>query len=667
MDTSECQMDDEVKEIHAGGCGGRTPPRRPAPREARCAQPSCHRRLTTKDTHHANGERVCNSCDKLLRKRERSPEPAASSSSSRRRVSEALSAPVTRSTLPALPTSWSYLTHEWEIYRATDESHRIAAEWVRISSDPRADAFPRRFIQGSPQHQQWSVLSAQHNWREVQKLANQTERVVRDVGANMLPNKGLALSKLHLVAFKVLRSEEGYGGQLYHYDCEDLDRAKQCISVAMYASKTISTDFPRHTAATMRPVFIRGERATESEAAVSRRLLQPENFMHLDVDVGDFAYFSGLVVHRGIGNPNPEPRWVIYMLFSPTMEKHQDLQQRVPDQLPLHAPLTDERRWAIINYHKLGMKVEAIALQVGCSQRTVYHWLNHYRENGTVTDEPRSGRPASALLAAVAEARAHPFTSTPRMLKATLRLTVSKRTIRRRLNDDGLFGRVSRHFFKLSEETIRARLSFANGYKDWSEQRWMSVLFSDEKIFTLGLHGRVWVQRPPNSEWQPQYCRELESHPAGVNFWGCFSARGVGGCETFTYRNTGEVMRGIVNYHLIPSAEKLFRRRPPEQWWLLWDNSPIHKAGEVQDALHRKGVDCLELSPYSPDLNPMEHVLADLARRVEQRFPSTVDELEEAIHAEWLLTNVDFLTRLAHSMPRRIEAVLNNQGHATKY
>ncbi len=220
---------------------------------------------------------------------------------------------------------------------------------------------------------------------------------------------------------------------------------------------------------------------------------------------------------------------------------------------------------------------------------------------------------------------------------------------------------------QLIHHYIRARLSFANGYKDWSKEKWMKVLFSDEKIFTLGQHGQVWVQRPPNQEWDPKYCREAESHPAGINFWCCFSGHGTGGCETFSYNNNGKVMREILQYHLLNSARKFYCSDPPELWWFLWDNSPIHTSNECQSWFLRNGVNCLELSPYSPDLNPTENLFADLARRVEQRYPTTVDELEEAIHAEWPLTNQTFLSHLAQSMPHRIEAILNNQGHATKY
>jgi transposase len=346
-----------------------------------------------------------------------------------------------------------------------------------------------------------------------------------------------------------------------------------------------------------------------------------------------------------------------------------------PPLYPLHAGshshLSIEQRWAIVVLHKDNQPASEIAYKVSCHVNTVYHWLSHFRERGDVSDEPRSGRPrgttAEQDAAFSAAARAEPFASRPRDIKRKQHVDVSRRTIRRRLNDDLLFGRVSRHFFPLSDHTIRARLSFASGYGGWTVERWMEVMFSDEKIFTLGQHGQVWVQRPRGEAWSPKYCYERESHPDSVNFWCCFSGRGTGGCESFTYSNTGAVMRGIVNYHLLSSARKLLPHSPPAPLYILWDNSPIHKSLEVRTALHKLGVTCLDFPPYSPDLNPTENLFADLARRVEQRFPQNEGELEEAIHTEWSLTNTDYLRHLATSMPRRCQAVLRNQGHKTKY
>ncbi len=660
-------MEEETKEQNAHACAGALPRGRKSGRSSSCGRATCKKRLSIKEKHHIGGVRVCDACYKKVWRGEHDKKVLVAAASLRQSTTTSSRTPVTRSVLPSLPISFSYSTHDWELHHATDDSPDLAAQWQKMGQDPRAAAFPWSHIQNSPHHRQLSILSARHDWREMGRLAARTEAMVRKACEETLGERASAFRHLHLAALKLLVSDPGYGLQQYHFDASEFSRAKELVSVLFFCSKTLSTEMPLHTAATMRPAFVAGDIATPSEDETIRRLIQSENFRSFPVEPGDMIIFSGTVCHRGIPNPNSEPRWVLYFLFSPSHAGRQDDQQRIPFRQPLHSHLSNERRWAIINYDKLGMTVEAISLTVGCSKNTVYHWLNVYRDSETVDDSPRSGRPKLETPSFAASARAHPFAATPRMLKAEHHTLVSKRTVRRRLNDDSLFGRVSRHFFILKPDIIRARLSFANGYNNWSEEQWMTVLFSDEKIFTLGLHGRVWVQRPKNTAWRKEYCLEQPSHPPGVNFWCCFSGRGTGGCETFSYSNTGSVMRGILQYHLINSARKLFHQRPPEQWWLLWDNSPIHKAIEVRTCLHNHGVSCLELPPYSPDLNPTEHLFADLARRVEQRFPRTVEELEEAIHEEWARSDLSFLRHLASSMRSRIQAVINNAGHATKY
>jgi transposase len=566
-----------------------------------------------------------------------------------------------------MPSTFTFATHDWEIVPPSTTSQSLVQEWRSLWQDPRFNLFNRTFIQNNPHHYQLSILTERYNWRDLDRLADQTEAHVRGVVEAVLQSRASAFRSLHLAVFKALDSDPGYGFQQLHYDFYELTRAKQMVSVLIYCSDTMSTEFPLYDKEAMRPAFIVGDQATPSEELIISCLIRDENFRSYPVKAGSIAVFTGAVCHRGINNPDQHQRPVLYLLFSPSKAKHQDVRQRIPNRQPTHAPLTPERRWAIVNYHKLQMTVQSITLLVGCTPQTVYHWINDFNENGTVDDDPRTGRLRISIPPLKEEAQQHPFASTPRMLKAKLQIRASKRTIRRRLNDDLLFGRVSRHFFKLFPDTVRARLSFANGYKDWTKEMWMKVLFSDEKIFTLGNHGQVWVQRPRGEAWNPKYSREVESHPAGINFWCCFSGHGTGGCETFSYNNTGPVMRAILQYHLINSARKFYRSNPPELWWLLWDNSPIHRSGEVLGWLHRNGVHCLELPPYSPDCNPTENLFADLARRVEQHYPITVEELEEAIHTEWPLTNQTFLSHLAQSMPRRIEAILNNAGHATKY
>ncbi len=75
----------------------------------------------------------------------------------------------------------------------------------------------------------------------------------------------------------------------------------------------------------------------------------------------------------------------------------------------------------------------------------------------------------------------------------------------------------------------------------------------------------------------------------------------------------------------------------------------------------------LDFPPYSPDLNPIENVWNDLARRVENKPASTIQQLQDAIAEEWEATSVDLLRKLARSMPKRCKAVIDAKGDHTKY
>jgi len=87
----------------------------------------------------------------------------------------------------------------------------------------------------------------------------------------------------------------------------------------------------------------------------------------------------------------------------------------------------------------------------------------------------------------------------------------------------------------------------------------------------------------------------------------------------------------------------------------------------VQDWLFTHGVACIDFPPYSPDLNPIENLWADLKRRVETRHAQTTQELEAHLKEEWETTSPTLLASLAHSMPARCSAVLANKGHRADY
>jgi len=79
----------------------------------------------------------------------------------------------------------------------------------------------------------------------------------------------------------------------------------------------------------------------------------------------------------------------------------------------------------------------------------------------------------------------------------------------------------------------------------------------------------------------------------------------------------------------------------------------------------------IHLLPYwpaqSPDLNPIENLWSILDHNVRDRRPQNKAELFRVLQDGWNALDRDLLRRLVDSMPRRIQAVLDNNGWPTKY
>lgn len=76
--------------------------------------------------------------------------------------------------------------------------------------------------------------------------------------------------------------------------------------------------------------------------------------------------------------------------------------------------------------------------------------------------------------------------------------------------------------------------------------------------------------------------------------------------------------------------------------------------------LRVKGLDCPIMSP---DLNPIEHLWGILKLKVEEQKVSNIHQLYDVIMKEWKRIPVAPSEALVKSMPKRIKAVLENNGH----
>ena len=103
----------------------------------------------------------------------------------------------------------------------------------------------------------------------------------------------------------------------------------------------------------------------------------------------------------------------------------------------------------------------------------------------------------------------------------TSQVSSSSRTVRRRLDDAGLYGRVSRK----TDRHKLIRLNWAKEHKNWSVHDWNKVIWSDESKFNLfGSDGRVYIRRRIGADFHPDCIQQtVEFEGGNVMMWGCVS------------------------------------------------------------------------------------------------------------------------------------------------
>jgi len=279
---------------------------------------------------------------------------------------------------------------------------------------------------------------------------------------------------------------------------------------------------------------------------------------------------------------------------------------------------------------------------------------------------PRSGRPKCYTIRdqqyIIRAARVKPDITYRELIEVT-GVNFSKATVYRILKEYGLTNWLAKKRPLLREEDTANRLAWAKERKDWTDNDWRKLNWTDEFSVERGT-GKENIQAIP------------KGRDVSVMVWGAFWGDGRSDLNKMERdplaKNDGYSAKSYV---------KILEDNLPGIWTpgliFMHDNAPIHNAGPAKIWLEEHGISLMKWPPYSPDLNPIEHLWFHLKKMVYEVRPDIEqvcgddekvrEALFEASEEAWPRLSEELLATLIGSMKSRVNSVIEAEGCYTRY
>ncbi|GFV30022.1 transposable element Tcb2 transposase [Trichonephila clavipes] len=254
-------------------------------------------------------------------------------------------------------------------------------------------------------------------------------------------------------------------------------------------------------------------------------------------------------------------------------------------------------RGRIIRKLEEGRSVTSVAAEFGIAHSIVSRFWRQFQTTGTAIRGFSSGRPRGTTPAddryIVLQARRNRRQTAAEIARHTTQATgrpISRFTVARRLHGGGLFARRPVRCVPLTPAHRRRRSLLCREHRNWRDNEWGRVLFTDESRFSLSSDShRMLIWRERGSRNHPSNIIERDRGTMGLQF--------------------------------------LF----------MDDNAPCHGTVAAEQLLESEDIERMDWPARSPDLNPIEHVWDFLGRRLAARTlpPVTIRELRLALQDEW--------------------------------
>ncbi len=334
------------------------------------------------------------------------------------------------------------------------------------------------------------------------------------------------------------------------------------------------------------------------------------------------------------------------------------------------SPIPPMLRRKIVEQYQKGVSQRKIAKSLKLSSSTVHNIIQRFRESGTISVRKGQGRKTILDARDLRALRRHCITYrnatvmeittwAQEYFQKTLSVNTIHRAIRRcRLK---LYRSKKKPYLNMIQK--RRRFLWAKAHLKWTVAKWKTVLWSDESKFEVlfGKLGRHVIRTEEDKDNPSCYQRSVQK-PASLMVWGCMSACGMGSLHIWKGTINAERYIQVLEQHMLPSRRRLFQGRP---CIFQHDNARPHTASITTSWLRRRRIQVLKWPACNPDLSPIENIWRIIKRKMRQRRPKTVEQLEACIRQEWDNIPIPKLEQLVSSVPRRLQTVIKRRGDAT--
>ncbi|GFT00200.1 transposable element Tcb2 transposase [Trichonephila clavipes] len=219
---------------------------------------------------------------------------------------------------------------------------------------------------------------------------------------------------------------------------------------------------------------------------------------------------------------------------------------------------------------------------------------------------------------------------------------ISHFTVARRLHCGGLFARRPVRCLPLTPAHRRRRSLWCREHRNWRDNEWGRVLFTDESRFSLSSDShRILIWRERGSRNHPSNIIERDRYGGrGVLVWGGIM---LGSRTDLHIFDAGSVNGNRYCNEILLPYVRLFRGAMGLQFLFMDDNAPCHRTVAAEQLLESRRLAARTLPPV------------------------TIRELRLALQDEWAAMPQQLIDTLILSMGRRCETCLAVRGDHIPY